>query len=92
MLVSWLASRFAHNAESISTQYLALAGFVVAEGLIFLPMLFIAQAYAPGTIQSAATVTLFAFTGAHRPGLVHQDGFLFFGCASQMGAGSWRLR
>ena len=35
---------------------------VVAEGLIFVPMLLIAQYFAPGTIQAAATVTLLAFT------------------------------
>jgi len=62
VLVSWLASRIAHNAESMAVQYCALAGYVVAEGLIFVPMLLIAQFFAPGTIQAAATVTLLAFT------------------------------
>jgi FtsH-binding integral membrane protein len=62
VLVSWLASRIAHNAESMAVQYFALAGYVVAEGLIFVPMLLIAQFFAPGTIQAAATVTLLAFT------------------------------
>ena len=62
VLVSWLASRVAHNAESMAVQYFALAGYVVAEGLIFVPMLLIAQLFAPGTIQAAATVTLLGFT------------------------------
>lgn len=62
VVVSWLASRIAHNAESMAVQYFALAGYVVAEGLIFVPMLLIAQFFAPGTIQAAATVTLLAFT------------------------------
>jgi FtsH-binding integral membrane protein len=62
VLVSWLASRIAHKAESMAVQYFALAGYVVAEGLIFVPMLLIAQFFAPGTIQAAATVTLLAFT------------------------------
>jgi FtsH-binding integral membrane protein len=34
---------------------------VVAEAIIFVPMLFVAQYYAPGTIQSAALVTLVGF-------------------------------
>ncbi len=63
MLVSWLASRFAHNAQSKATQYSALAGFVLAEAIIFVPMLYIANAYAPGAITSAATLTLLGFAG-----------------------------
>ena len=43
MLVSWLASRFAHTAESKPVQYMALGGFVVAEAIIFVPLLYIAQ-------------------------------------------------
>jgi FtsH-binding integral membrane protein len=62
VLVSWLASRVAHTAQSMAVQYLALAGYVVAEGLIFVPMLLIAQYFAPGTIQAAALFTLLGFT------------------------------
>src|SRR4029079_10594860 len=62
VLVSWLFSRIAHNAESMAVQYAALAAYVVAEGLIFVPMLLVAQFFAPGTIQAAATITLLAFT------------------------------
>jgi FtsH-binding integral membrane protein len=63
IVVSWLASRFAHVAESPGTQYAALAAYVIAESIIFVPLLLIAQMTAPGVIQSAAAVTLFAFTG-----------------------------
>ena len=63
MLVSWIASRAAMNATSLSTQYAALAGFVVAEGIIFVPLLYIADTHAPGAIQSAAVVTLLGFGG-----------------------------
>src|SRR5688500_18175880 len=62
VLVSWLASRVAHQAESRAVQYFALAGYVVAQGLIFVPMLLVAHFFAPGTIQAAATVTLLGFT------------------------------
>ena len=62
VLVSWLASRAAHQSRSLGTQYLALGGFVVAEAVIFVPLLFIAQSYAQGgVIESAATVTLLGF-------------------------------
>lgn len=63
VVVSWLASRFAHTATSLAVQYLALVGFVVAEGIIFVPLLYVADHYAPGAIQSAAAVTLIGFAG-----------------------------
>jgi FtsH-binding integral membrane protein len=61
VLVSWIASRVAHNTRSLGMQYAALAGFVVAEAIIFVPLLAVAQLYAPGAIQSAALVTLMGF-------------------------------
>ena len=62
VVVSWLATRAAHQSTSIGTQYMALTGFVVAEAVIFVPMLYIAQTYAGGgVIESAATVTLLGF-------------------------------
>jgi len=63
MVVGWLASRTAHTATSVRVQYLALAGFVVAESLIFAPLLYIANGMAGGVIQSAATVTLLGAAG-----------------------------
>ena len=44
-------------------QYAALAGFVVAEASIFVPLLFVANYKAPGVIASAAVVTFFGFAG-----------------------------
>jgi hypothetical protein len=62
VVVSWLASRAAHTAKSKGAQYAALAGFVVAQAIIFVPLLFIAQYYAEGgVIESAAMVTLVGF-------------------------------
>ncbi len=63
VLVSWLASRAAHTATSKGVQYAALAGFVVAEAIIFVPLLFIANSAAPGVITSAAAVTFAGFVG-----------------------------
>jgi len=61
VLVSWIASRTAHRATSKPAQYAALAGFVVAESIIFVPLLYIADMMAPGAITSAAAVTFVAF-------------------------------
>lgn len=61
VLVSWLASRTAHAAASKPAQYGALAAFVAAEAIIFVPLLYLAQSVAPGVIESAALVTFLGF-------------------------------
>jgi len=63
VVVSWLASRVAHSAASKPAQYAALIAFVVAEAIIFIPLLYIADIRAPGTITSAAAVTFLGFSG-----------------------------
>ena len=78
-LVGWLASRVAHQAVSLTTQYLALAGFVVAEAIVFVPLLYVAQYYAPGVIQSAAVVTLLGFAGLTAIGFMTRRDFSFMG-------------
>ena len=55
VIVSWIASRAAYTAESLAVQYAALAAFVVAEAIIFVPLLYIADQVAPGAIKSAKT-------------------------------------
>ncbi len=63
VLVSWIASHVAHRVESSGAQYAALGGFVLAEALIFVPLLFIAFNVAPEIVEMAAIVTLLAFAG-----------------------------
>ena len=54
MLVSWVADRWAQSATSVSTQYAGLLLYVVAEAVIFLPLIVYANVRAPGAIMSAA--------------------------------------
>jgi FtsH-binding integral membrane protein len=63
MVVSWFASKTAATAESKPAQYAALLATVAMQALIFVPLLAIADATAPGVISSAAWVTLMGFTG-----------------------------
>lgn len=63
VVISWLARSVVHRAASKAAQYAALAGYVVAQALIFVPLLFVANHYAPGAITSAAAVTFVGFTG-----------------------------
>ncbi|HEX8386720.1 MAG TPA: Bax inhibitor-1 family protein [Rubricoccaceae bacterium] len=62
MVVSWFASKTAAQAESRPAQYAALIATVVAQAVVFVPLLVLADLTAPGVISSAAWVTLMGFT------------------------------
>ncbi len=79
MIVSWFASRAAFGARSMGAQYAALAVFVAAEALIFVPLLYVANYYAPGVITSAAAVTLLGFAGLTAIVFVTRKDFSFLG-------------
>ncbi len=79
MVVSWIASRAAFSAKSTVAQYAALGAFVFAEALIFVPLLYIANFYAPGAIESAATVTLIGFAGLTAVAFLSRRDFSFLG-------------
>ncbi len=63
MIVGWLATMVANTSLSLPAQYVALAGYVLAEAIIFVPLLYIANAYVPGAIRIAAMCTLLGFVG-----------------------------
>ncbi len=79
MIVSWFASRVALSSQSLAKQYAALAGFVVAEAIIFVPMLYIANSMAEGVIESAAVVTLLGFAGLTAVAFITRKDFSFLG-------------
>jgi FtsH-binding integral membrane protein len=79
VVVSWLASRTAQSSMSTGAQYLALGGFVVAESIIFVPLLFVANYYAPGAIESAAALTLLGFAGLTAVAFTTRKDFSFLG-------------
>ena len=57
MGVGMLADRWAHSDSSREVQYVGLALYIVAEAIIFLPLIYTAQSIAPGVIESAAVIT-----------------------------------
>lgn len=77
MLVGWLASRTAHTATSKAAQYAALIGFVFAEAIVFLPLLYIADMRAPGALQSAALTTFIGFAALTAIAFVSKKDFSF---------------
>ena len=63
VVVSWFASRAAATAESKTAQYAALGGFVLAEAIIFVPLLVMAAySVGPNVIGAAAWTTLLGFS------------------------------
>lgn len=63
MVVGWIASRAANSATSLPAQYAGLAGYVLIEAIIFVPLLYVADQRAPGVISSAALVTFIGCAG-----------------------------
>ena len=77
MIVGWLATHVAHTVQSKPLQYVALVGFVVAEAIIFLPLLAIAISQAPGMVESAVGVTLLGTAGLTAVALITRKDFSF---------------
>src|SRR5205085_5498780 len=61
--ISWLANMWAMSDASRGMQYAGLGLYVVAEGVIFVPLLYIANAAAPMAIPAAGVLTLVMFGG-----------------------------
>jgi uncharacterized protein len=77
MIVGWLATHVAHRVESKPLQYLALAGFVIAQAIIFVPLLSVAIAVEPGIVESAAGVTLLGAAGLTAVAFITRKDFSF---------------
>lgn len=86
MVVGWLASRTAHRSTSLGAQYTALTGFVIAEAIIFAPLLYIAEyKTGGGVISSAALVTVGLFAGLTAIAFWTRKDFSFLGSILRWG-------
>ncbi len=78
--VSYIADRFAQSAASKSTQYMGLGLFVVAEAIIFMPLLYVAQQYStPDVIPKAGILTGALFAGLTVVAFTTKKDFSFLG-------------
>jgi FtsH-binding integral membrane protein len=77
MIVGWLATHVAHTVQSKPLQYVALVGFVVAQAIIFLPLLAIAISLQPGIVESAVGVTLLGTGGLTAVAFITRKDFSF---------------
>ena len=85
MGVGMLANKWAHSGASRELQYAGLGLYVVAEALIFLPLIFMAQLKAPGVIQNAALVTMALVAGITLVVFTTRKDFSFIGPALKIG-------
>jgi FtsH-binding integral membrane protein len=74
---SFVAEKWANSDTSRGMQYAGLGLFVIAEAMIFTPMLFIADLEYPGAIANAATLTLFLFGGLTATVFITKKDFSF---------------
>jgi FtsH-binding integral membrane protein len=86
MGVSWLAEKWAHSGTSPQMQYAGLALFVVAEAIIFLPLLYIAAYFSsPNVIPTAGIVTALLFGGLTYIAFTTRRDFSFLGNILSLG-------
>ncbi len=82
MGVSYLAQRLAQSEASPQKQYLGLGLYIVAEAIIFLPLLYIAANFAsPMVIPMAGLITAFLFTGLTAVVFITRKDFSWMGTA-----------
>src|SRR5947209_11278099 len=57
-VVSWLANTWAHSEVSPGVQYLGLAVYIVAQAVLFIPLMYVATRYYPDAIPTAGILSL----------------------------------
>jgi uncharacterized protein len=78
-LLGWLARSLTENRSS-QTQYIGLGVYVVAEAVIFAPLIFIAATFGgPSVIPTAGLLTLFLFGGLTLIAFTTKKDFSFLG-------------
>lgn len=80
ILAGWLARSLAASAASLQIQYLGLGLYVVAEAVIFVPILYLAAFYSsPDVLPNAAILTGLLFAGLTIIAFTTRTDFSFLG-------------
>lgn len=85
MGVSMLANWWANSQTSQAMQYMGLGLYVVAQAIVFLPLLYIANRSFPGAIQNAGIVTLGLFAALTAIVFYTRKDFSFLGPVLMIG-------
>ncbi|MDJ0703414.1 MAG: Bax inhibitor-1 family protein [Leptolyngbyaceae cyanobacterium MO_188.B28] len=85
-LLGWFSRGLAAKADEIGTQYAGLGIYVVAQALIFAPLLYIAKYFSdPTVIPTAAILTLLMFGGLTAIAFTTKTDFTFLGGILKIG-------
>jgi len=79
MGVSWMADKWAHSSTSLGIQYTGLSVYVLAESLIFVPILYYASLLPGDIIPMAAIITGLLFLGLTVTAFTTRKDFSFLG-------------
>jgi len=80
MGVSWIADKWAHSSTSLGIQYIGLSVYVLAEAVIFVPILYIAAVFGgENIIPIAAIITGLLFLGLTVTAFTTRKDFSFLG-------------
>lgn len=85
MVVSWIATRYADQAESRNQQLMGLGLYVLADTVLFAPLFALASIAAPGAISSAVLVTALLVGGLTWTALTTRADFSFLGSFLKIG-------
>lgn len=85
MGVSFIADKWARSSKSRKVQYAGLGIYVVAQAIIFVPLLLIAQKFAPNVIPMAGIFTLLLFAGITFTAFTSGKDFSFLGGILKIG-------
>ena len=86
MLLGWFSRSLVAKADSVNTQYAGLGIYVVAQALIFAPLLYIAARFSdPNVIPTAAILTLLMFAGLTVIAFTTKKDFTFLGGILKLG-------
>jgi len=85
MAVSWIANKWALSSVSSTTQYLGLGLYVLAEAVIFLPLIAVAKSFDNNVIGQAAVVTIALVMGLSAMAFTLKKDFSFLGGMLRVG-------
>jgi|SRR5437899_9898875 len=92
MAVSWISEKWAQSSTSLAVQYTGLSVYVLAESIIFVPILAIAAYFSsPDVIPMAAIITGLLFLGLTVTAFTTRADFSFMPDAGRLrGPGNYR--
>jgi FtsH-binding integral membrane protein len=86
MLLGWFSRSLVAKADSVNTQYAGLGIYVVAEALLFAPILYMAAYFSDqNVIPTAAILTLLMFGGLTAIAFTTKKDFTFLGGILKLG-------